>query len=40
LTLWQTALGGVLAAGLKAYQEGLALRPAYQRAAARCEARS
>jgi glutathione S-transferase len=38
LTIWQSALDGVLPAGLKAYQERLALRPAYQRAAARCAA--
>jgi glutathione S-transferase len=36
LKIWQAALDGVLPAGLKAYQERLALRPAYQRAAARC----
>ena len=36
LKIWQGALDGVLPAGLKAYQERLALRPAYQRAAARC----
>ena len=38
LNIWQAALGGVLPAGLKAYQERLALRPAYQRAVARCAA--
>lgn len=36
LKIWQAALDGVLPAGLKAYQERLALRPAYQRASARC----
>jgi glutathione S-transferase len=36
LAIWQTALNGTVPAGLKAYQERLGQRPAYQRAAERC----
>src|SRR5262245_9462675 len=42
LAIWQSALNGVLPPGLQAYQQRLAQRPAYERAAAaaRSEART
>ena len=36
LAIWQSALNGVLPPGLQAYQQRLAQRPAYSRAAERC----
>ena len=36
LTIWQSALNGALPPGLQAYQQRLAQRPSYSRAAERC----